>query len=119
MRLHLVPLAFAAALVLPMAGQAQVYRPTDPPRVTAAGESWAAEGTPVTFLGETYEPGGATVFFNGNTMVMVGEYRGVPLYVDTTQGGRTGYLVEFGDSRQIFEDPKHLHTQQYIRGEFS
>lgn len=41
------------------------------------------------------------------------------LYVDTTQGGRTGYLVEFGDSRQIFEDPQHAHTQQYIRGEFS
>src|SRR6516165_7041759 len=41
------------------------------------------------------------------------------LYVDTTQGGRTGYLVEFGDSQQIFEDPKHPHTQQYIRGEFS
>src|SRR5262244_240610 len=41
------------------------------------------------------------------------------LYVDTTEGGRTGYLVEFGDSRQIFEDPQHPHTQQYIRGEFS
>jgi phosphate transport system ATP-binding protein len=41
------------------------------------------------------------------------------LYVDTTQGGRTGYLVEFGDTRQIFEDPKEKHTQQYIRGEFS
>ncbi len=41
------------------------------------------------------------------------------LYVDTTQGGRTGYLVEFGDSKQIFEDPKEKHTQEYIRGEFS
>jgi phosphate transport system ATP-binding protein len=41
------------------------------------------------------------------------------LYVDTTQGGRTGYLVEFGDTRQIFEDPKEQHTQEYIRGEFS
>jgi len=41
------------------------------------------------------------------------------LYVDTTEGGRTGYLVEFGQSKQIFEDPQHLHTQQYIRGEFS
>jgi phosphate transport system ATP-binding protein len=41
------------------------------------------------------------------------------LYVDTTQGGRTGYLVEFGDSKQIFQDPKHKHTQDYIRGEFS
>jgi phosphate transport system ATP-binding protein len=41
------------------------------------------------------------------------------LYVDTTEGGRTGYLVEFGESRQIFHDPKEKHTQEYIRGEFS
>ena len=41
------------------------------------------------------------------------------LYVDTTQGGRTGYLVEYGDTKQIFEDPKEKHTQEYIRGEFS
>jgi phosphate transport system ATP-binding protein len=41
------------------------------------------------------------------------------LYVDTTQGGRTGYLVEFGDTKQIFSDPKQKHTQEYIRGEFS
>ena len=41
------------------------------------------------------------------------------MYVDTSQGGRTGYLVEFGDSKQIFEDPKEKHTKEYIRGEFS
>ena len=41
------------------------------------------------------------------------------LYVDTTQGGRTGYLVEYGDSKQIFEDPKEKHTQDYISGKFS
>ena len=41
------------------------------------------------------------------------------LYVDTTQGGRTGYLVELGESKQLFEDPKEDHTKQYIRGEFS
>jgi phosphate transport system ATP-binding protein len=41
------------------------------------------------------------------------------LYVDTTQGGRTGYLVEFGDSHQIFGEPVDPLTQQYIRGEFS
>jgi phosphate transport system ATP-binding protein len=41
------------------------------------------------------------------------------LYVDTTQGGRTGYLVEFGDSRQVFEDPRNEYTKQYIRGQFS
>ena len=41
------------------------------------------------------------------------------LYVDTGQGGRTGYLVEFGDTKQIFENPLEQHTQEYIRGEFS
>ena len=41
------------------------------------------------------------------------------LYVDTTEGGRTGYLVEFGHSRQIFGDPQEKHTKDYIRGEFS
>jgi phosphate transport system ATP-binding protein len=41
------------------------------------------------------------------------------LFVDTTQGSRTGYLVEFGDTKQIFSDPKEKHTQAYLRGEFS
>jgi phosphate transport system ATP-binding protein len=41
------------------------------------------------------------------------------LYVDTSQGGRTGYLVEFGDTRQIFDDPKEKHTKDYIQGAFS
>src|ERR1700690_156264 len=41
------------------------------------------------------------------------------LYVDTSEGGRTGYLVEFGDSRQVFESPKEKHTKDYIRGELS
>jgi len=41
------------------------------------------------------------------------------LYVDTSRGGRTGYLVEFGDSKQIFENPREKRTQEYIRGDFS
>ena len=41
------------------------------------------------------------------------------LYVDTTQGGRTGYLVEFGDSKEMFENPKEQYTREYVRGEFS
>ena len=40
------------------------------------------------------------------------------LYVDTTQDGRTGYLVEFGDSHQIFHDPKEEQTKAYISGAF-
>jgi phosphate transport system ATP-binding protein len=41
------------------------------------------------------------------------------LYVDTTQGGRTGYLVEYGPTEQVFSDPKEKHTKDYIQGAFS
>jgi phosphate transport system ATP-binding protein len=41
------------------------------------------------------------------------------LYVDTSQGGRTGYLVEFGPTEQIFDSPQQKYTQDYIHGEFS
>ena len=40
-------------------------------------------------------------------------------FVDTSQGGRTGYLVEYDRTEAIFERPQQLHTQQYIRGKFS
>jgi phosphate transport system ATP-binding protein len=39
--------------------------------------------------------------------------------VDISQGGRTGYLVEMGETRQIFEDPQEKLTKQYVAGEFS
>jgi phosphate transport system ATP-binding protein len=41
------------------------------------------------------------------------------LYVDTSAGGRTGYLVEYEDTDRIFSDPRQKHTQEYIRGAFS
>jgi phosphate transport system ATP-binding protein len=41
------------------------------------------------------------------------------LYVDTSDGARTGYLVEFGDSKQMFDEPKEKQTQEYIKGDFS
>jgi phosphate transport system ATP-binding protein len=40
------------------------------------------------------------------------------LYVDTDDGGRTGRLVEFGDSDQIFHNPKEEETKAYIGGAF-
>jgi phosphate transport system ATP-binding protein len=39
--------------------------------------------------------------------------------VDISKGGRTGYLVEIGDTRQIFQDPREELTKQYISGQFS
>jgi phosphate transport system ATP-binding protein len=41
------------------------------------------------------------------------------LYVDRSQGGRTGYLVESGPTKEIFEHPREKHTQDYIAGAFS
>lgn len=67
----------------PVAAQIQ-SRPTDPPVVTAANESWYQLGEPIQFAGELYYRAGAAVFFDGNVMVRSGYYNGVPLYVDTT-----------------------------------
>ena len=39
--------------------------------------------------------------------------------VDMSGGGRTGYLVEMGETRQIFEDPQEKLTREYVAGEFS
>jgi phosphate transport system ATP-binding protein len=41
------------------------------------------------------------------------------MFVDTTRGGRTGYLVEYTSTQELFDDPKEEYTKQYIRGEFS
>lgn len=41
------------------------------------------------------------------------------LYVDRSQGGRTGYLVEFGPTKELFDNPKEQSTKDYIAGAFS
>jgi hypothetical protein len=79
-RLFLLAVLMATA---PVAAQVQ-SRPTDPPLVTAANESWYVLREPITVGGDLYYPAGATVFFNGNTMVRSGHFNGVPIYTDTT-----------------------------------
>ena len=39
--------------------------------------------------------------------------------VEISKGGRTGYLVEIGQTEQIFETPQEQLTKEYIRGDFS
>jgi phosphate transport system ATP-binding protein len=41
------------------------------------------------------------------------------LFVDTSEGTRTGYLVEYADAHEMFEHPRQERTQEYIAGEFS
>ena len=39
--------------------------------------------------------------------------------VDMSSGGRTGYLVEMGETRQVFEQPREQLTREYVAGKFS
>lgn len=39
--------------------------------------------------------------------------------VDISKGERTGYLVEMGNTEQVFESPQETLTKEYISGEFS
>ena len=39
--------------------------------------------------------------------------------VDISAGGRTGFLVEVGETEQVFKDPKESLTREYLSGEFS
>jgi hypothetical protein len=59
-------------------------RPTDPPIVNAASESWYQLREPIQYAGDLFYPAGPALFFNGNVMVRTGHYNGIPLYADTT-----------------------------------
>ncbi|WP_320043168.1 phosphate ABC transporter ATP-binding protein PstB [uncultured Desulfobacter sp.] len=39
--------------------------------------------------------------------------------VDISKGGRTGYLVEMGPTKELFENPQEDLTKEYLHGEFS
>jgi len=39
--------------------------------------------------------------------------------VDISRGGRTGYLVEMGPTKELFENPQEELTKEYLHGEFS
>jgi phosphate transport system ATP-binding protein len=39
--------------------------------------------------------------------------------VDISQSNRTGYLVEMGDTQQVFQDPQEELTKEYVAGQFS
>jgi hypothetical protein len=92
--------------VAPATAQIQ-SRPTDAPIVTADNESWYANGEPIQFAGDLYYPAGASVFFNGNTMVRSGHYNGVPLYSDTTiEPFSVVYVPTSGGRMQPYERPR-------------
>ena len=90
-------LIVAGALVISIPAVAQVNsRPTDPPIVSAENDAWYRLGEPVVVSGEFYYPAGPVTFFNGNVMVRVGHYNGVPLYTNTTLEPHSMVLVPIG-----------------------
>lgn len=91
------PVILLALLVAAPAAAQVVSRPVPPPRVTAENEAWYRRGEPVTFADSVYYRAGATVFFNGDTMVRTGYYNGVPLYADTTLEPYSVLLVPIGN----------------------
>jgi hypothetical protein len=103
MRLVLIALLLSAT---PAFGQV-FSRPTDPPAVDAASESWFRQREPIQIGGDTYLPAGATVFFNGNVMVRTGHYNGVPVYADTTLEPYSVVFVPAGRGlMQPYERPR-------------
>ncbi|HYB40532.1 MAG TPA: phosphate ABC transporter ATP-binding protein PstB [Candidatus Methylomirabilis sp.] len=39
--------------------------------------------------------------------------------VDISQGSRTGYLVEMGPTKEVFDSPREELTKEYVSGQFS
>jgi hypothetical protein len=85
---------------MPAAAAAQVViRPEREPARVAGQLSWYRAGEPVMHRGELYYPAGAQVFFNPTLMVLIGEYRGVPLYADPTIETGSVVLLPIGNGQ--------------------
>jgi hypothetical protein len=71
-------------IFLPTSGDAQRLPLSAPPTVTAEREVWQIVGEPIFYDGDFYFPTNLNIFFDANTIVRTGVYRGIPLYQDRT-----------------------------------
>ncbi len=60
----------------------------------------------------------AIVTHNLQQAARVADWTGF-MMVDTSRGGRTGYLVEFEETKKLFDEPAEDLTREYLQGEFS
>jgi hypothetical protein len=82
---HACGLAVIAVAVFLAPAEAQVtMRPAPPPERTATAEPWYTTREPIFVQGSYYERAGASVHFDGDTMVRVARIDGVPIYADVT-----------------------------------
>lgn len=106
---------FKALLLVVMVGMVPgalsaqvVMRPEREPERVAGQEAWYRAGEPVTFRGERFYPAGAQVFFNASVMVLAGEYRGVPVYLDPTV--ETGSIVYLPIGNGVMQPYERLRS---------
>jgi hypothetical protein len=85
-----------------------LMRPEPAPARVAGNEAWYRAGEPVMHRGQVYYPGGAQIFFNPTVMVLAGEFRGVPVYVDPTI--ETGSIVYLPVGAGVMQPYERLRT---------
>ncbi len=80
--------------VTPPALRAQSLRPA--PGVNASSASWYRGGDPIPIGDAWYYPSGPSVFFDSKIMTVIGFFRGIPIYTDTTREPFSFVLVPVG-----------------------
>jgi hypothetical protein len=85
MRPYVLRFLLLTAVLFPTVGNAQVgqFR-THPPVVSAAGAEWQINSETMPFAGLVYYPTREIREFDGQVMVQIGVYQGVPIYADLT-----------------------------------
>ncbi|MDQ3070941.1 MAG: hypothetical protein M3R55_14590 [Acidobacteriota bacterium] len=93
---------------VPLDAAAQVLmRPEAPPARLATATDWYRTGEAVLYRGDNFYPAGPQVFFDGGRMVLIGEFRGIPIYADSTlEPGSIVYVPIDGGLVQPYEKPR-------------
>jgi hypothetical protein len=100
MRAFVFGLGLIVAVLFPIVGNAQVYPlRTAPPEITAAVAEWQLSSEPIVVNSSVYLPTRAVRLFDGQVMVQVGVYQGVPAYADVTLEPNSIIYVPVGSDR--------------------
>lgn len=85
MRAFVLSFIAIVAVLVPNVGRAQASPlRTAPPPVTAATADWQLNSEPIIVSSTLFQPTRAARMFDGQVMVQVGVYQGVPVYADVT-----------------------------------
>src|SRR5215471_1800923 len=85
MRTRWAPVVLFVAVLMPKVIKAQVYQfATPPPQVTATAAPWQVDSAAIVFQGIVYHPTSFVRPFDGNVMVQLGAFDGIPVYGDKT-----------------------------------